>query len=347
MRARTAGSALLRSRVPARSALEALHDLAGAVLAALGIAMATLACASASAAPLPERLAGLDCTRVSAIDVAEVLSGAPAPRIIALHGSVPIVTMEPFAEFLVAMGYPDGRVRNPVDGTRTYESSVDSLRLAGEIAWYYEHEGLMPILIGHSQGGMVVIKVLHDLAGNGEPPIPVWNPANAEPETRTTIVDPRSGTTRPVAGLRLDFAAALATGSLPRVLLGQWGMLPMLRDVPDSVAEFTGFSIPWDPIAGTGPDPAGFRATGTARVRNVVLPAEYSHIRLPAASHLALQPETRAWIDAWRPDAAPAMPQGVDLSNLLHAADLWHSVKRHWCEGAKSLMRSAAKRASR
>jgi hypothetical protein len=194
---------------------------------------------------------------------------------------------------------------------------------------------------------MVVIKVLHDLAGTEAQSIPVWNPARSEPESRTAIVDPRDGATRPVVGLKLDFAAALATGSLPRILLGQWGVLPLLRDVPDSVAEFTGFAIPWDPIAGTGPEPAGFRATGTARVRNVVLPAEYSHIGLPATSHLALQPETRRWVDAWRPGAAPAMPEGVDVTNLLHAADLWYSVKRHWCEGAQALVRTATNRASR
>jgi hypothetical protein len=196
----------------------------------------------------------------------------------------------------------------------------------------------MPLLFGHSQGGMVVIKVLHDLAGTrGDAPIPVWDPAQDAPQARTSIVDPFTGRTRPVAELEVEFAAALATGSLPRLLLGQWGILPLLRDVPDSVVEFTGFAIPWDPIAGTGPHPAPFHATGTARVRNVVLPASYSHIDLPRTEHLVAQPATRAWIEAWRPDSAPPLPQGVDTSNLLHAADLWYSVKRQWCEGAKRL----------
>jgi hypothetical protein len=260
---------------------------------------------------------------------------------------VPIVTMEPFAEFLVGMGYPDERVRDPVDGKRSYPSFVDSRRVAGEVAWHYEQDGVMPILIGHSQGGMIVIKVLHDLAGNGGTAIPVWEPGRSEPEPRTSIVDPRDGAERPVVGLTLDFAAALATGSLPRLLLGQWGILPLLRDVPDSVAEFTGFAIPWDPIAGTGPEPSGFRATGSARVRNVVLPGDYSHIGLPAVAHLAVQPETRAWIDAWRPGSAAPPPQGVDVRNLLHAADLWYSVKRHWCRGAKALAVATVPQASR
>jgi hypothetical protein len=338
-------------RVPVRrerrARRAAARVVAGAMAGAMVVALAGGAAAGSPAAAVPARLAALDCARVSAADVADVLSQAPAPRIIALHGSVPIVTMEPFAAFLVAMGYPDERLRNPADGTRTYRSFVDSRRLAGEIAWHYERDGLMPILIGHSQGGMVVIKVLHELAGDPTQAIPVWNPARDEPESRTAIVDPWDGSTRPVVGLRLDFAAALATGSLPRVLLGQWGVLPLLRDVPDSVVEFTGFAIPWDPIAGTGPAPAGFRATGTARVRNVVLPAGYSHIGLPATSHLAAQPETRGWIDAWRPDAAPPMPANVDVTNLLHAADLWYSVKRRWCESAKAFRSAATNRASR
>ena len=52
-------------------------------------------------------------------DVREVLAHVPAPRIIALHGSVPIMTMAPFAEFLIAMGYPAERLRNPRDGRLT------------------------------------------------------------------------------------------------------------------------------------------------------------------------------------------------------------------------------------
>lgn len=322
------------------------------VLARVAAGVLVLACSAlARAVPLAAndaaQLGALDCAAVSAGDVREVLVRHPAPRVIALHGSVPIVTMEPFAEFLVGMGYPDERVRDPVDGKRTYPSFVDSRRVAGEVAWHYEQDGVMPILIGHSQGGMIVIKVLHELAGTGGEAIPVWVPGRSLPEPRTAIVDPRDGALRPVVGLQLDFAAALATGSLPRLLLGQWGILPLLRDVPDSVAEFTGFAIPWDPIAGTGPEPSGFRATGSAKVRNVVLPGDYSHIGLPAVAHLAVQPETRAWIDAWRPGSAVPLPKGVDVRNLLHAADLWYSVKRHWCRGAKALAGAAGQQALR
>ncbi len=62
----------------------------------------------------------------------------------------------------------------------------DSEQLAGELAWYYESEGMMPMLIGHSQGGMLAIKVLYELNGSFHPAIPVWNPVTGQAEQRTT-----------------------------------------------------------------------------------------------------------------------------------------------------------------
>lgn len=282
----------------------------------------------------PAVAAALDCDRVSAQALAAGASRASAPRVLALHGSVPFVTMEPFAAFLEAMGYPPERLAHPVGGARSLSSFVDARRFAGEIAWHYERDGVMPVLVGHSQGGMVVIKALHELAGrNGE--VPVFDPVAAQVEARTWVVDPASGRRRDVTSLRIGFAAALATGSLPRLLLAQWDVLPLLRDVPDSVVDFSGFAVPWDPIAGTGPNPAPFRATGSARVRNVVLPAAYSHVGLPDVAHLARQPATRAWIDAWQPGGSAPQPAGTNVDNLLHAADLWHGIKRQWCLAAQ------------
>ena len=78
------------------------------------------------------RLLALDPERISPEEVREVLARAPAPRIIGLHGSVPIVTMAPFAEFLIAMGYPAERLRNPRDGRYTYSSFTDSREIAGD-----------------------------------------------------------------------------------------------------------------------------------------------------------------------------------------------------------------------
>jgi hypothetical protein len=72
-------------------------------------------------------------------------------------------------------------------------------------------------------------------------------------------------------------------------------------------------------------------------VRNVTLPTTYTHIGLPRVEHLAAQAATRAWIDAYVPGANVAIPEepGVDTTNLVHAADIWYSVKKNWCLSAR------------
>jgi hypothetical protein len=307
----------------------------GAVLSGIVLELATEA-----------RILALNPERISVHEVEESLALAPAPRIINLHGSVPLVTMKPFADFLISMGYPAERLRNPRDGTYTQSSFADSRVLAGTLAWHYERDGIVPMLIGHSQGGMLVIKVLQDLAGASGDKLMVWNPLTGAAEDRFTVVDPLTGEERPVVGLKVPYAAALATGSLMRVLLGQWGMLSRLRTVPDTVGEFTGFFIEWDSLAGTLPGTAErdpYRPTGSATVRNLTLPAEYGHISLPLTAHLAANALTRAWIDAYSPrgsDATLPAWDNIDTRNLLHAADIWYSIKKHWCLEVQRLIRA-------
>ena len=288
-------------------------------------------------ATVATRLRQLDCANVSASDVRDVLSRAPAPRIVLLQGSVPLVTMEPFARFLIGMGYPEDRLRNPSDGGFSYSSFADSAALAGALAFDYEQSGLAPMLIGHSQGGMLVIRTLYELAGAFHDALHVVDPASGAALARTSIVDPHTGRSRPVIGLHVAYAAALATGWLPRLVLGQWSMLGRLRRIPDTVTEFTGFILPHDPIAGNLLGDAPYASLGTARVRSVVLPESYHHLTLPRAAHLAADPAIHAWIDAWSPASASAPPDG-DTSNLVHATDIWHSVKRHWCLQAQGLL---------
>ncbi len=305
--------------------------------AALAVA-ATLACiavaAAAADAPASE-VAALDCERLSAADIHDVLAGTPAPRVIAISGSFGIATMDPVARFLVAMGYPAERIRNPADGAWSYSSATSSAALAGMVAWHYEHDGVAPLLIGYSGGGALVLRTLHELAGAFGSRVAVVDPLTGATLDRDTITDPATGLVRPALGLKVPYACALATGKLPRLLLGQWTMLAKIRSVPDTVEEFTGFVIEWDAIAGTFPGSEPYAATGSARVRNVVLPASYFHTDLPRTEHLAANPVTRAWIDAYRPDAPAPLPAGVDVSNLLHAADIWHSVAKQWCLAAK------------
>lgn len=277
--------------------------------------------------------AELDCGRLDSAGARRALAELPAPRIVLLNGSVPIVTMDAFAQFLIGMGYPEQSLRDPRGGALSQSSYTSSETLAGALAWHYEHDGLRPMLIGHSQGGMLVVRTLHELAGAFHDTVPVYDPVTATALPRTTIRDPYSGETRPVVGVQVAFASAIATGMLPRLLLGQWSMIPKLRAIPDTTLQFTGFTIAWDPIAGNGGDVVEYAATGQAAVRNVLLPATYSHIGAPITEHLAAQPVTHAWIAAWRPDAALPLPDapGLDTRNLLLAADLWFSVRRHWC----------------
>jgi hypothetical protein len=295
------------------------------------------------AAPVAARIEALDCARVSAADVREALAFAPAPRILNLQGSLAPVTMEPLARFLIAMGYPADRLTNPPDDRLSLSSFADSAQLAGTMAWYYESEGAMPMLIGHSQGGMLAIRVLHELAGAFHDSIEVWNPRTGLSERRNSIVDPQDGIERPVVGLKVPYAAALATGKLPRLLLGQWAMLDKLRAIPDTVDEFAGFTIEWDFIAGTFPGSEPYRATGSATVRNIVLPASTSHLALPRMQDLAANAEMRAWIDGYGPDTAtpaPSIDAGVDAGNAVPAAELWYGVRKHWCREAQRQLRS-------
>ena len=290
---------------------------------------------------LARQILALSPERITAHDVREILARAPAPRIVLLQGSLAAVTMQPFAEFLIAMGYPADRLRRPQDGALTHASSSRSEELAGTLAWHFEADGMMPLLIGHSQGGMLAIRTLHELAGAFRDSVPVWNPVADKAESRVTIVDPLTGQRRAVVGLTVPYVAALATGKLPRVFLLQWSMLAKLRAIPDTVEEFTGFAFEWDLIAGAFPGAEPYRAMGSARVRNVTLPASYSHIGLPSTQHLAAQPRARHWIDEYVPGTSSAtLPDRVevDLVNLLHAADIWHSVKKHWCLAAQRLI---------
>lgn len=293
---------------------------------------------------LAERVLALSPEAVGEREIAATLAFVPAPRVIALHGSVPLVTMAPFAEFLAAMGYPRERLRNPADGGMTYSSYVDGRVLAGTLAWHYEREGAMPILIGHSQGGVATVRALHVLAGESGPEVRVYDPVRGEAEARTSIVDPFTGEHRPVVGLRVPYAAAIATGKVMRVLLGQWGTIDKVHQVPDSVESFTGFFIDGDPLTGTfgGRIPGGgFRATGRARVDNVLLPASYSHIGAPLVEHLATDAGTREWIDRYDPQRPAPPPSEGDTRNLLHAARIWAEVKRQWCLAAQRLARHA------
>lgn len=117
-------------------------------------------------AEMEDKVLSLNPDSITEKDIYDVLSNCPAPRIINLDGSIPLVTMESFSKFLILMGYPEKSIRNPYGSySYSYSSYMSSKKLAGLIAWYYEREGMMPMVIGHSQGGMLSVKVLYEFAG--------------------------------------------------------------------------------------------------------------------------------------------------------------------------------------
>ena len=303
---------------------------------------------------LEDRILALDPTNVTAQDVGDVLSQAPAPRVVNLHGGVASVIprMVSFSEFLVGMGYPAISLTNPSDGTYSFSCYESSRKIAGVIAWFYEKEGLRPMMVGHSQGGFQVVKVLYRFAGKPSAALPVWNPLTWEKEKRFEIMDPLSGQKRPVAGLRLPYVTSVGAGGLTRLLPNQWDMILRLRTIPDSVEEFTGFCKEHDLLGGDflGYGPANhFKSGGQAVVRNVWLPTEYKHGEIPNTKHLLKSQQIRDWINHYRPAPEPIVTPKLDVqfdadsSHVLWAAEVWYSIKKHWVLELQRLIR--AKRA--
>ena len=297
---------------------------------------------------LEDRILALDPENISEDQVRDILSLAPAPRIINFHGgtSSAYKSMESLSRFFVSMGYPENRVRNPADGTFSYSCLRDVREMIGIIAWYYEREGMSPIIIGHSQGGMLVVKILYYLNGsdnNNE--LMVWNPLKEESEKRYMIIDPIENRERPVAGLRIGYASSIAAGGHTRLLVNQWDVVFRLRTIPDTVEEFSGFYLTWDSAGsdylGLLDSPNRYRPAGLARVHTIKLSGG-SHFSLPDVRHLAELPETRQLISNYRPDNRTVLNDEIIKRefNLPLAGDLWYHVKKYWVIELQKLIRA-------
>ena len=343
---------------------------AAGLLIATALALALCGCATTTTAPPPaddlkpatagsvlralkidpvieNRILALDPEHITDDDVRNALATGPTPRIFEVHGGVyPVyLLMQSFGRFLVGMGYPEQKVRDPRGGAYSRNPYEDSAQQAGEIAWYFEHEGVRPMLIGHSQGGIQVVTILHELAGTFGRERKVFDPLTARFDDRTTIVHPITGSQQPVVGVSVAYASVVGTGGWALAMPVNWKVFPVVRSIPDTVEEFTGYRIGLDLLAWDAPGLEGaktFHAEGKATVRNVTLPAQYSHIFVTATAHLAESAAMRAWINDFDPDnkagSAP-LPEG-DASNVMWAADVWHSIKKHWCLEAQRLLRA-------
>jgi len=287
------------------------------------------------------RILALNPECVTELDIQGLLSTNPAPRIININGGIlPIKSgMNSFAQFLMDMGYPESSLRHPGNGDYTYGYYDRSLEIAGSVAWYYEHDGMRPMLMGHSQGGIQTIRVLYRLASNSPTRLTVWNPLTMTDEKRYEICDPFTGRSRPAAGLQVCYATAACSGGLARLLPNEWDMNNKLREIPDSVEEFTGFQKGMDPFGG---DFLGFgsandyRPIGQAKVRNVRLPASSVHWTIPYADRLLKNPSLKEAIADYEPSDPGQERTGssADLvrnnGQALWAAEVWHGIKKHW-----------------
>jgi hypothetical protein len=255
--------------------------------------------------------------------------------------------MVSFCEFLAGMGYPMESLTNGADGTFTFSCYESSEMIAGMIAWYYEKEGLRPMIVGHSQGGMQAVKILHELAGPIPARLPVWDPLTWKKEDRYEITDPLTRQQRPVVGLQLPYVTGTEAGGVTRFLPNQWDMAFRLRTIPDSVEEFTGFYKGGDLLGGDffGYGPMNhFRASRSARVRNVELPSFWRHSSVPDTRHLLDSQGIKDRINDYTPDKPmtlddPSNSQPETL-HLMWAEDVWFSIKKHWVVELQRLIRS-------
>lgn len=295
---------------------------------------------------LEDRILALDPERVSADDVRDTLAKGPTPHMVLIHGGIyPVyLAMESFGRFLSRMGYPEDRIRDPRDRSWSVSPYEDASQIAGVLAWNYAHDGVRPMMVGHSQGGIQAVKVLHELAGAFASEVHPVDPHTGRAENAVTIVDPLTGRERPVIGVSLSYVAAVGTGGWALALPNHWMVANRVRTIPDTVEEFDGYRIGVDFFAWDGPGLEGaktFHAGGTAIVRNVTLPAEYLHVLAPMTADLAKDVAVRAWIDAYRPgdDNAVPVPDG-NTANLLFAADVWHNIKKYWAMEAQRFVRA-------
>lgn len=296
---------------------------------------------------LEDRILALDPKKISAVDVRDTLSKAPAPRVLTIRGGIyPVyLAMESFGAFLIGMGYPEDRILTPHEHDWSLSPYQSADEVAGLIVWCYEHEGVRPTIIGHSQGGIQAVKVLHVYAGDWATELHPWNPVTGEYEARTTIVDPLTGRERPVLGFRMGLVQTVGTGGWALALPNHWIVLDRVRTIPDTVDEFIGYRIAFDLWALDGPafdEMKTFHANGTAVVRNVWLPAEYAHVMVPATRDLVSSPAMRAWIDAFVPDGPSAktpLPEGPQ-DNVMFAANVWYELKKHWAIEAQRFVRA-------
>jgi hypothetical protein len=118
-----------------------------------------------------------------------------------------------------------------------------------------------------------------------------------------------------------------------------------LRKIPDSAEEFTGFQKGMDLFGGDflGYGSANdYRSTSNAVVRNVRLPSASAHGWIPDAKPLLKSQEMKDWINSYQPgdSATNSLKFGAKDGRVLWAAEVWHSIKKHWVLELQQLLQA-------
>ena len=161
-------------------------------------------------------------------------------------------------------------IRDPGDGAYSQSPYGDSERQAGAIAWYYEHEGVRPMLIGHSQGrNPGCQRSCTSLPARSATTRRVFNPLTGQFEERTT--DRRSAEwtqSGPWSGLSVAYASVSGHRRL-----GAGAAEPLesaatsSATIPDTVDDFTGYRIAFDLFAWDAPGLGGREDISTLPAR--------------------------------------------------------------------------------
>ena len=88
------------------------------------------------------------------------------------------------------------------------------------------------------------------LAGHFDADVRVYDPVRNAFLDRTSIVDPLTHEERPVVGISVSYASAVGAGGATFLMPNQWSMVDKLESIPDTVVEFTGFTVGIDLIGG-------------------------------------------------------------------------------------------------
>jgi len=118
-------------------------------------------------------------------------------------------------------------------------------------------------------------------------------------------------------------------------VLAQWDVLPLLRDVPDSVAGSTGSRFPGTRSpARAGPCAVSRHGQRAGTQRG---PPRQLQPRAPARRGASRKdPDTRAWIDRWDPVGDAIPPERDGCRHLVHAADCGSDQTAVVCEASRA-----------